>query len=45
MQEAQRIGEERGYKEVTNGLYIHRDALKGMTVSELANMLADWVDQ
>ena len=45
MQESQRIGEERGYKEVTNGLYIHRDTLKAMTVLELANMLADWVDQ
>lgn len=45
MHESQRIGEERGYKEVTNGLYIHRDTLKGMTVLELANMLADGVDQ
>lgn len=45
MREAQRIGEERGYKEVTNGLYIHRDTLKGMTVLELANILADWVEQ
>lgn len=45
MQEAQRIGEERGYKEVTNGLYIRRDTLKAMTVLELANMLADWIDQ
>lgn len=45
MQEAHRIGEERGYKEVTNGLYIHRDILKGMTVLELANMIVDWVEQ
>lgn len=45
MEEAHRIGEERGYVEVTNGKYIHRDVLKGMTVLELANMLADWVDQ
>lgn len=41
MEEAQRIGEERGYKEVINGLYIHRDALKRMTVLELADMLVD----